>query len=69
MTDSHRAGHVVQNVLIEHSADQTDILVAVDHAVFVYGDTGSLLTAVRQDSDKKRLKNEISYFKKKQHSV
>ena len=46
MTDSHRAGHVVQNLLIEHGADQTGVLMAVDHAVFVYGDTGSLLTAV-----------------------
>ena len=46
MADSHRAGHIVQNVLIEHSADQTDILVAVDHAVFVDSDAGSLLTAV-----------------------
>ena len=46
MTDGHRAGHVVQDVLIEHGADQTGVLMAVDHAVFVYGDTGSLLTAV-----------------------
>ena len=41
MTDGHRAGHVVQDVLIEHGADQTGVLMAVDHAVFVYGDTGS----------------------------
>ena len=46
MTDSHRAGHIVQNLLIEHGADQTGVLMAVDHAVFVHGDTGSLLTAV-----------------------
>lgn len=30
---------------------------------------GQVSPSARQDSDKKRLKNEISYFKKKQHSV
>ena len=30
---------------------------------------GQVSPSAKQDSDKKRLKNEISYFKKKQHSV
>ena len=46
MADRHGARHPVERFLVENRADQTNVLMAVDHAVFVYGDTGSLLTAV-----------------------
>ena len=48
MADRHRAGHPVERFLVENGADQTDILMAVNDAVLVYGNAGRLLTAVLQ---------------------
>ena len=48
MADRHGARHPVERFLVENRADQTNVLMAVDHAVFVDGDAGCLLTAVLQ---------------------
>ena len=48
MADRHGARHPVERFLVENGADQTDILMAVNDAVLVYGDAGCLLTAVLQ---------------------
>ena len=46
MADGHRAGQGVQNLLVEHPADQADVLVAADDAAVVDRDAGRLLSAV-----------------------
>ena len=48
MADRHGTRHPVERFLVENRADQTNVLMAVDHAVFVDGDAGCLLTAVLQ---------------------
>ena len=48
MADRHISGHIVQNALIEHIVDQTEILMGADHTVIVDRDAAGLLTAVLQ---------------------
>ena len=46
MPDRHRAGHGVQDLLIEHMADQTDVLMAADDTAVVDCDARRLQPAV-----------------------
>ena len=48
MSDSNGARHVVQNLLIKHLINQTNIFMTLDDTVVVYRDAARFLTSVLQ---------------------